>query len=794
MVALANFNPICFLRQVRFLLGTLALFLAAPLSAMGGPKELRTPPVGETIDASVIRGGSTRIIFKAYEGRGNPLAYQITSEPRHGELEDFRQADSNRQGFASAVYVHGDDEASQEDELSFRAKALVGGGVSSPIKVRIRIIDAPPQLQVTPGVDFSAVAGESDRQQIILANVGGGRLEGRIEPTEPFSVEGNSRFSLGRGDMTNIAVLFSPKAVDPVAPQKLSPAPADPDSTVTLRGKSSPPFQASATPLTVESGGARIGSIVVSNLSRAPVAVGLGLTMSGAADIPTRVELPEQGIIEIPVRIGPERAGGAGKLDVVLSNSFYRQDLKIEVPAVPPRLELTTPELDFRTGNEAVLAVKNSGGTEGRITLELDSAPGIKSIEGAQNFAVAPGKTREIRLRNDKKKEIPNPDFLVVRLGSAGQVPVPLLFAATQPSPSPTPAEVTPPSPGPTPRIMPWELNRDVKLEFTEGNIFFAWAQEKKGWADALLETVDGKVSTPHEAESGKSGGWWNAIRAWWTDGRKKAQEALENKKRFFNDRLAVPGEEEPGTGSRPEGETSAWGRTPVRDEEMRSEVAVWRVTARDENDGTRKPVSPDFQIDWQGRTLALAATQATEQGSGLAAPTEEDASEPAKSPSPRSSVSATRKLAGVTVIPERTWATVHLAIGEDHEISGFRLERGAMVVAEDADTGLPTPPKFVPSAHAGKITISAPAAAEYEGKKLTVVVATIDGLQPGTATFWRLVPLSGDSELMPTEEFLVPTAPPWRFPWRASILGLLTALLATVLWLRHRIRKAGYE
>jgi len=89
-------------------------------------------------------------------------------------------------------------------------------------------------------------------------------------------------------------------------------------------------------------------------------------------------------------------------------------------------------------------------------------------------------------------------------------------------------------------------------------------------------------------------------------------------------------------------------------------------------------------------------------------------------------------------------------------------------------------------------VTLSAPAAAEQEGKKLTVVVATIEGLQPGTATFWRLVPLSGDKELMPTDEFLVPTAPPWQFPWRAFFLGLLTALLVSVLWLRHKSRKAS--
>ncbi|MFM8789720.1 MAG: hypothetical protein ACKOEI_07700, partial [Chthoniobacterales bacterium] len=61
--------------------------------------------------------------------------------------------------------THGDDEDSTSDEFTFRARSLGGSGVSSPIKVKLQIVDAPPQLQVTPRADFSAVAGESDRQQ-----------------------------------------------------------------------------------------------------------------------------------------------------------------------------------------------------------------------------------------------------------------------------------------------------------------------------------------------------------------------------------------------------------------------------------------------------------------------------------------------------------------------------------------------------------------------------------------------------------------------------------------------------
>ncbi|MFM8718272.1 MAG: hypothetical protein ACKOFH_01885, partial [Chthoniobacterales bacterium] len=291
MVALANFNPIWFVRRVRLLFAYLLLWFAVPHHAICKPRELRTPPMGETITVRVMRGGSAEITLKAFEGRGNPLEYNLVSDPQHGRLGSLRQADGNRQGFASIVYTHGDDEDSTSDEFTFKARALVGGGVSSPIKVKLQIVDAPPQLQVTPRADFSAVAGESDRQQIILANEGGGLIEGRVAPKEPFHVEGADRFSLGRGAMTNIVIRFSPTRTESVGPQKLAPAPADPGATITLRGEVSAPFEASAEPLKVEATGARSGLILISNLASTPLAVDIELTPKDAAEVSSREEI-----------------------------------------------------------------------------------------------------------------------------------------------------------------------------------------------------------------------------------------------------------------------------------------------------------------------------------------------------------------------------------------------------------------------------------------------------------------------------------------------------------------------
>jgi hypothetical protein len=253
---------------------------------------------------------------------------------------------------------------------------------------------------------------------------------------------------------------------------------------------------------------------------------------------------------------------------------------------------------------------------------------------------------------------------------------------------------------------------------------------------------------------------------------------------------LTVPGEEAAAEDSPPPN-GGTWSRVAVRENDAHDKIPIWRVTAREGNDGVRKPASPDFEIDWPSQMLVPAKPRATERKDN-AQPRDEAVAADQPQTARSSVAKAARKIEAAAVTPERTRAIVTLAIEEDPEINGFRLERGGIVAAMDAKTGIPTSPEVVPSTHAGEINISALAAAEHEGKKLTVLVATIEGLQPGTATFWRLVPLSGDKELMPTDWFPVPTAPPWQFPWRGFFLGLLTAVLASVLWLRHKSRKAS--
>ena len=788
-VPLVNFNPIWFVALVRAFLPVLVAAIGLPVTSVPAAREIIPPPMGEDIAVQVMRGGSAEIRLRAFEGRGNPLGYEIVRNPEHGRLEDFRQADKNRQGFASVVYVHDNDEESTQDEFAFRARALVGGGVSSPIKVKLRIIDATPKLGIDPVVNFSAVAGESDVREVILSNEGGGLLEGRLAPEEPFYTEGEGRFSLGRGESTALTVRFAPLSVGPVAPQKLTPARADPGATVTLKGEAKEPFAATAEAMEVRADGSRTGKIVATNFTASPLEVNIEIEPDGLADAPGSLRIAEGGAADIPLVITPDKKGGAADLRIRLSSPHHAQDVAVRAPVVPPRLEVETPELDFRQQSEAQLAVRNSGGVEGRFSLELPG--GMKTLEGAANFSVAPNSERKVVLRRPDPPKVPESDVLMVNLGKSGKVPVPLLFAAPAPSPSPT---APPPSPQPPPAepAKPWELNQDVKLETSgDAQASIVWAAGKSGWANASLEMIDADGSRPY-VPAKEPEGWWASIVSWWTGRKAEAQQAWAEKEEYFANRLRLPGEgKEPAQAESKE----TWRSVEISPQDADKSGARWRVVAEKDNAGMREPVSEEFVIDLPGNTLVASGDrrqekEAPEKEAVATAPPAEKKSAPA--PRVQAQVlPAARMIHAAAITSERTHATVNLAIEQDETITGFRLERCELVTQIDPVTGIPLGPTYEAVPHDGEASILGVYPAEHEGKKLTFVVASIDGLAPGTATMWRLVPRAGEEDLLPTVEFVVPTKPPWTFPWRAFFLGLMAALLAAVLWLRHKQRKA---
>jgi len=73
----------------------------------------------------------------------------------------------------------------------------------------------------------------------------------------------------------------------------------------------------------------------------------------------------------------------------------------------------------------------------------------------------------------------------------------------------------------------------------------------------------------------------------------------------------------------------------------------------------------------------------------------------------------------------------------------------------------------------------------------LVEVRAVIDGLAPGTRTFWRLKHTRASEEPQLTGEISVVTAPPLSFPWRWLFIGGASLALAVIFYLRHMRNRA---
>ena len=599
-----------------------AVLLLFAASSPGAPKEMLLPPVGDDLSVEVMRGGSVVITLKAYEGRNNPLAYEITGKPKHGKLSGFRQADENRQGFASVVYTHGDDEASHSDEFAFRARAVSGGGASRPIKIGVRVIDQPPRLATSQQLDFAAIAGESDVQVIGITNAGGAILEGRLEPAEPFFVEGDGGFHLGRGQSTRKTIRFSPLSAADVVPQKLFPAPADPSGIIVLGAKAREPFAAEAGAMEQQPDGSREGIISLTNFSASPLELSVAVQPPAAAEAPAKIRIAGKRTAEIPVRIGAGKKGGALDLQIEISSKFSSRNLAMPAPPVPPKLAVLTPQLDFREQNEAELQVTNSGGIAGRFVLGLPEA--ILPIDRAVSFSIEPGEMRTVRLQQKDTGSAPAGGTVVVDLGVEGKIPVPVVFAEAKAAPAPAPDRESPaPTPAPSQAaIMPRQINKDTRLE-------------------------------------------------------------------------ADPG-------------------------------------------GAARISSPCKIVNFGPMTS------------------------------------------------EKTRASLQLAVNAPPEITGYRLERCEFSAGRTPGSH----PGFGAIRHKGEAIAIATGSAKSGNQELTLVTVSADGLTPGTGTFWRLVPLAGETALPPTEEFLLSTRSPWSFPWRGFFLWTLVAFLGAVLWLRWKSQR----
>jgi len=726
-------------------------------SSAAPPPEIKRPPVGDNCEVEVRRGSAVSIPLKAYEGNGRPLKYEMVSEPEYGRLSDFIQADDNSQGFASVVYTHGDDEVSRLDSFSFKAKAGLGGGVSRAIKVQIVITDAAPLLAAPRIVSFQTVAGESTRQAIGLTNAGGGVLRGSLDVQKPFFLEGGSRFNLGRGQATNITLRFSPQVTGSSAQKKVLTIDGS-SARMELRAEAIAPFavQADDQQLQLLGEDARGTKIRLLNLSSQPQTVRASVEPRDSALIKPTFLVPAGGSEEIEVTVPAAKKGGAFDLAVVFANAIHAERLEFRVPAVPARLELRTPVIDFGRKRKATLVIANTGGIEGRFSIELPR--GIRPDERAESFAVGPGETKEVHLSLDPKLEQTTLPDVMVKIAGRTSVNVPAVFEAPK---TPTPTSPLPtPAPKPTATPWPWVLNTDIKAERAEGGVtFVSWSTNSQAFSSPRLRVVRDGQADPYPPETAGTQGWWSRL----TSLPQRASNFLSGLVTKPIIRQGNPFPEDSG---------GEFVRLEISHSDAGNGQLRWFLEALRGKEGEFEQVCETFVLD--ATTPSLKA-----------APEESPTPPPPPPPRPQTQIVGTEPVKST-----RTTAVLTIYLAPGPSVTSYRLERRALNFAFDPKTGKILHNEFVAEKHTTGTTVVDFKLVQAGDKKYARIEGHIEGLSAGTRSFWRIVPVAGNKDLPPTAEIAVCTQPPWQFPWRSLFLTAACALLGWVLYLRWKLSR----
>ena len=731
------------------LFACLAIFFAAQSADSPAKKPERVSPKAQNIEVEVARGESVRIPLRGFERNLNPLTYRPLGRPQHGKLSGLEPYNGpERQGPAYITYTHGNDEDSVADTFAFEVKAgitkLTGRG-----RVIIKIRDAAPLLSITPELlDFGPVAlGDPPVRRVVeLANAGGGVITGFLRPTEPFTLEDDGGFVLRRGKKTRIPLLFAPERTGEFV-FRLQPFANDP-ALLVLKGLAIAPLvlEVEEAVFSTAPDQSRRAIAVVKNQSARPRSLSVGLPPESPVEAVADFALGPGESTEVILRIPPDRKEYVAPFGVSFECDGHAELREFTAPAIPAALRIVaTPDFGAvrpQTVVRASLILGNDGGTpaEGKL-LPSES---IRPANGATAFTVPPGRELEIPLElRLKPDQAPPTEISVSLLGK--EVPIPVTAHLIIPSPTPTPSA----TPSPTPRPADFALNRDIRYETTPEGPAITWV-EKPGWQDFALQHrtesssawQDYHPPAPHEGPLG----WLQSLAGRIT---KFLDTPIER-----TDPTAEPSNEAPA------------GRQLIA--ESRLTADQWRLVATPEG-GDKRDVALPFRI--RDNTLVGIAEQ------------------PDRLPPPPPGPVTAHASAGIKA--ERFGALLQIAFTRDLGVSGFRLERGAMIAPIDPQTGIPGAPRFkIIDPPEANVEILGLGEVTAKGLELTVCAARIDGLPRGTRTYWRVVPTGPSGELAPTNVLLVDTLPAPPFPWRTVAIGALCALLAGVLYLRWHLNR----
>lgn len=445
-------NPHCFPKVI-----CLLFFLFPSLLSAQTP-----PPVSPTVvydtTVKVLRGGTCEVPLRAISPQGYDVKFEILSQPRSGSLSGPQR---NSKSSVSYFYTHDGKKNSSQD--SFRFKCKSGPQKAWGYAKATILVEEPPARFAADvsSLDFSSVfLGESRTLPVRIKNAGGGRLQGRLKLSAPWTLGGAADLTLSEGEVQKILITFAPLSTDTQRGSLIFESSTKPFPEIALQGVGESRFEVPDKATFEQRVGADQLRIPIKNLTAAPLPISIHcpppLEASDSITLPP--ESSGELLLTLPAQPFAERSAL-----VTLGDGATTRDIRIQLPPPPSRLEweiVGKNQLGKVTlgGRPHTLTAKlqNTGSATANVVLRI----------GGEGVALAPGQPATLTIAPGESVTVNAtwkfPDTLGLAevalvaettglppLQTSWQADVQLPPVAPTPSPSPTPNLGASPSPTP---------------------------------------------------------------------------------------------------------------------------------------------------------------------------------------------------------------------------------------------------------------------------------------------------------------------------------------------------------
>ncbi len=394
------------------------------------------PPVPATI--RVLRGEKVEIPLGIYGSHKGPIRFLVRGKPEHGQLTGPVRTGLET---ASVTYAAPTNIGIAQDRFFYSAQNPTG--VSSPVEVKIIIVDPPPLLEAPTVLDFPAIlTGATASRTLRLVNKGGGFAEGELQVEGPWELDGPATYHIGAGASQSFTLIFRPERAGKASGDIIYSS--NREHSTLLGGQAEDPVAIDPP------------SVTVQNQPGEAIRHGLFHVINHTdADIPLRIAAGERFVF-------PTSATAPAQGDVVVNLEIKADDLTVlhdEVHIVAGGREIVVPvngpapgpllhavlagesRQDAKNGRMAQVSIENLGGTGGVWTCRI--APPFQV--SADSCQLMPGRKQVVEVTLPSSETGRFRAFLEIS-GEGQSTEIPIDFAAAPPARSAPSRPAGPPS------------------------------------------------------------------------------------------------------------------------------------------------------------------------------------------------------------------------------------------------------------------------------------------------------------------------------------------------------------